>query len=75
VPQAKFACGGDGDDVYGMAVQSDRPALRLLLGSVVCMGRHQLVPLHGAGNRSPTRCDGGARASASRRVSWPTSQS
>jgi hypothetical protein len=57
-----------GDDVDGMAVQPVRPTLRLLSGPVACMGR-QLVPLHGAGNHSPTRRDGGARASASRHVS------
>jgi hypothetical protein len=35
----------------------------------------QLVCLHGAGNRSPTRFGGGTRAPGSRRVSWPTHQS
>jgi hypothetical protein len=74
VPRAKLACGRVGDDVDGMAVQPVRPALRLLSGPATCMGR-QLVPLHGAENRSPTRRDGDARASASRCVSWPTPQS
>jgi hypothetical protein len=32
VPQAELACGRVGDDVDGMDVQPDRPALRLLLG-------------------------------------------
>jgi hypothetical protein len=35
----------------------------------------QLVYLHGAGNRSPRRVGGGARALGSRRVAWPTYQS
>jgi hypothetical protein len=35
----------------------------------------QLVHLHGAGNRSPTRYGGGARASGPHRMSWPTHQS
>jgi hypothetical protein len=74
VPQAKLACGRVGDDVDGMAVQPGRPALRLLAGPAACMGR-QLVHLHGAGNRSPTRHGGGARALGSRCVSWPTPQS
>jgi hypothetical protein len=57
-----------------MTVQPGRPALRFLSGPAACMGR-QLVPLHGAGNRSLTRHGGGARALGSRRVSWPTPQS
>jgi hypothetical protein len=52
VPRAKLVCGRVGDDVDGMAVQPGRPALRLLSGPAACTGR-QLVPLHGAGNRSP----------------------
>jgi hypothetical protein len=74
VPRAKLACGRVGDDVDGTAMQPSRPALRLLSGPAACMGR-QLVPLHGAGNRSPMRRGGGSHASGSRRVSWPTSQS
>jgi hypothetical protein len=74
VPRAKLACGRVGDDVDGMAVQPDRPALRLLSGPVVGMGR-PLVPLHGARNRSPTRHGGGARSPGPHRVSWPTPQS
>jgi hypothetical protein len=74
VSQAKLACGKVRDDVDGMAVQPGRPALRLLSGPTACMGR-QLVPLHGAGNRSPMCHGGGARAPGSRRVSWPTPQS
>jgi hypothetical protein len=74
VPRAKLADGRVGYDVDGMAVQPVKPALRLSSGLAACMGR-QLVPLHGAGNRSPTRRGGGARASASCRVSWPMPQS
>jgi hypothetical protein len=57
-----------------MAVQPGSPALRLLSGPAAGMGR-QLVPLHGAGNRSPTHHGGGARAPGLRRASWTTSQS
>jgi hypothetical protein len=71
VPRAKLACGRVGDDVDGMALQPGRPALRLLSRPAACMGR-QLVHLHDAGNRYPTRHGGGARAPSSRRVSWPT---
>jgi hypothetical protein len=61
VPRSKLACGRVGDDGDGVAVQPGRPVLRLLLALAACMGR-QLVSLHGAGNRSPTRHGGGARA-------------
>jgi hypothetical protein len=37
VPRAELACGRVGDDVDGMAVQPDRPALRLLSGPAACM--------------------------------------
>jgi hypothetical protein len=74
VPRAKLACGGVGDDVDRMVVQLCRPTLRLLSGPTACMGR-QLVHLHGAGNRSPTRHGGGVRAPGSHRVSWPMPQS
>jgi hypothetical protein len=37
VPRAELACGRVGDDVDGMAVQSNIPALRLLSGPVACM--------------------------------------
>jgi hypothetical protein len=37
VPPSKLACGRVGDDVDGMAVQPDRPAVRLLLGPAACM--------------------------------------
>jgi hypothetical protein len=37
VPQAELACGRVGDDVDGMAVQLDRPALRLLSGLAAYM--------------------------------------
>jgi hypothetical protein len=57
-----------------MAVQPDKPALRLLSGPAACMG-YQLVYLYGAGNRSPTRHGGGVPAPGSRRMSWPTPQS
>jgi hypothetical protein len=67
-------CGRVGDDVDGMAAQPDRPTLRLLSGAS-CLHDRQLMYLHGAGNRSPTRFGGGARALGSRRVSWPTHQS
>jgi hypothetical protein len=74
VPRVKLVCGRVGDDGDGMAVQLSRPALRLLLGPAARVDR-QLVCLHGAGNRSPTRRGGGVRISGSRRVSWPTPQS
>jgi hypothetical protein len=74
VPRAKLACGRVGDDVDGMAVQPGRPTLRLLSGIAACMGR-QLVPLHGMGNRSPTRHSGDTCAPSSCHVSWPTPQS
>jgi hypothetical protein len=38
VPQAKLACGRVGDDGDGMAMQPNRPALRLLSGPAACMG-------------------------------------
>jgi hypothetical protein len=37
VSQAKLACGRVGDNVDGMVVQPDRPALRLLSGPAACM--------------------------------------
>jgi hypothetical protein len=74
VPRAKLACDRVGDDVDGMVVQPSIPALRLLSGPATCMGL-QLVHLHGAGNRSPMRHGGGARAPGSCRVSCPTPQS
>jgi hypothetical protein len=37
VPRAELACGRVGDDVNGMVVQPDRPALRLLSGPADCM--------------------------------------
>jgi hypothetical protein len=74
VPQAKLACGRVEDDVDGMAVQPVRPTLRPLSGQLLAWAA-QLVPLHGAGNHSPTRRGAGARASASRRVSWLVPQS
>jgi hypothetical protein len=37
VPRAKLACGRVGDDVHGMVVQPDKPALRFLLGPAACM--------------------------------------
>jgi hypothetical protein len=37
VPQAELACGRVGDDVDVMAVQPERPALRLLSGLAACM--------------------------------------
>jgi hypothetical protein len=37
VLRAELACGRVGDDVDGMAVQPDRPALRLLSGPAACM--------------------------------------
>jgi hypothetical protein len=37
VPRAKLACGRVRDDVDGMAVQPDRPTLRLLSGLAACM--------------------------------------
>jgi hypothetical protein len=55
-------------------VQQSRPTLRLLSGPAACMSR-QLVCLHGAGNRSPTRRGRDVCSLGSRRVSWPTPQS
>jgi hypothetical protein len=52
VPWVKLVCGKVGGDVDGTTVQPGRPALRLLSVPAACMGR-QLVPFHGAGNRSP----------------------
>jgi hypothetical protein len=37
VPRVELACGRVGDDVDGMVVQPDRPALRLLSGPAACM--------------------------------------
>jgi hypothetical protein len=37
VPRAELACGRVGDDVDGMVVQPDRPALRFLSGPAACM--------------------------------------
>jgi hypothetical protein len=56
-----------------MAVQLSRPTLRLLSGPAARTS-HQLVCLHGAGNRSPTHRGEDIRVSGSRHVSWPTSQ-
>jgi hypothetical protein len=70
VPRAELACCRVGDG-NGMAVQLSRPALRPLSGPAARIGR-QLVCLHGAGNRSPTRRGEDARVSGSRRMSWPT---
>jgi hypothetical protein len=74
VSRAKLACGKVGDDGDGTMVQQGRPALRLLSGLAACMGR-QLVYLHGAGNRSPTRRGGDVRSLGSCCVSCPTPQS
>jgi hypothetical protein len=57
-----------------MDVQLIRPALRLLSGPAVRTDS-QLVCLHGAGNRSPTRRGEDVRVSGSHRVSWPMPQS
>jgi hypothetical protein len=37
VPRAEFACGRVRDDVDGMVVRPDKPALRLLSGPAACM--------------------------------------
>jgi hypothetical protein len=37
VPRAKLGCGRARDDVDGMVVQPDRPALRLLSRPAACM--------------------------------------
>jgi hypothetical protein len=65
---AERACGKVGDDGDGMDVQLSRPTLRLLSGPAARSGR-QLVYLHGAGNRSPTRRSEDVRVSGSHRVS------
>jgi hypothetical protein len=74
VPRAELACCivRDGGDVT--AAQPSRAVLRLLSGPAACSGR-QLVCLHGAGNRPPTRRGEDVCVSGSRRVSWPTPQS
>jgi hypothetical protein len=74
VPQVTLACGRVGDDGDGMAAQPGRPALKLLSGPTACMGR-QLVYLHGAGNRFPTRRGGGIRAPGLCCMPWPRLQS
>jgi hypothetical protein len=56
-----------------MAAQLSKPALKLLSGPAARTDR-QLVCLHGAGNRSPTRRGGDVRVSGPQRVSWPTPQ-
>jgi hypothetical protein len=71
VPQAELACCRVGDDGDVMAAQPSRAVLRLLSGSAARAGR-QLVRLHGAGNRSPTRRSEGVCVSGSRRVAWAT---
>jgi hypothetical protein len=68
VPRAKLACGRVGDDGDGMAVQLDKPALRLLSGPAPHAGR-QLVCLHGVVNRFPTCRGEDVRVPGSRRVS------
>jgi hypothetical protein len=60
-----------GDDGDVTATQPSRDVLRLLSGPAARTGR-QLVRLHGAGNRSPTRRDEGVHILGSRRVAWPT---
>jgi hypothetical protein len=74
VSQAKLACGRVGDDVDGMAVRSGRPALRLLTGPAACVAASWCICMTW-GIVPPMHYGGGARASGSRRVSWPTPQS
>jgi hypothetical protein len=74
VPRAELVCSRVGDDGNGMVVQLSRSALRLLSGPAARTDR-QLVCLHGAGNRSPTRRGGDVRVLGSWRVFWLTPQS
>jgi hypothetical protein len=69
VPRVELACGRVGDDVDGMVVQPDRPALRLLSGPAACMTTSWCICM--ARGIVPHAfwwwC--------SRRLSWPTHQS
>jgi hypothetical protein len=74
VPRVKLACDRVGDDGDGMVVQLSRPALRLLSGPAIHVGR-QLVCSHGVGNWFPMRRGEDVRVPWPRRVTWPTPQS
>jgi hypothetical protein len=74
VPRAELACCKVRDDGDVMATQPSKTVLRLLSGPAAHAGR-QLVCLHGAGNRSPTRRGEDVCVSGPRCVSWPTPQS
>jgi hypothetical protein len=71
VPRAKFVCGRVGHDANGMAAQPGRPALRLLSKPTAFMAANWCICM-ARGVIPPTRHGKGARASGSRRVSWPT---
>jgi hypothetical protein len=67
---AVLACCRVGDDGDLMVAQPSRTVLRPLSGPAARGGR-QLVCLHGAVNRSPTRRGEGVCVSGSCRVAWP----
>jgi hypothetical protein len=70
VPWAELACCRVGDDGDVTAAQPSRAVLRPQSGPAARVG-YQLVCLHGAGNRPPTRRGEGVCVSGSCRVAWP----
>jgi hypothetical protein len=74
VPRVELACCRARDDDDMTAAQPSGAVLRLLSGPAARADR-QLVCLHGAGNRFPTRRDEGICVSGPRRVVWPMPQS
>jgi hypothetical protein len=74
VPRAELACCRARDDGNVTAAQPSRAILRLLSEPAARVGR-QLVCLHGAGNRSPTRRAEGICLSGPRDVVWSMPQS
>jgi hypothetical protein len=74
VPRVGLECCRVGDDGDVTAAQPSRAVLRRLPGLAARAGR-QVVCLHGAGTRSPTRRDECVCVSGSRHVEWPMPQS
>jgi hypothetical protein len=70
----ELACCRVGVDGDVMDAQLSRAILKFLSGLPARINR-QVVCLHGAGNRSPTRRDEDVHVSGSRRASWSTPQS